>query len=1173
MSKLKHLAAAAALIGLATQVQAGYFPGSTDFEDNPLTNTVIWSGIDDVTQAIVPDATVPSPRPATYTPPSFSTTRANVLSVDNEASSPIVCNINAGAAMPASTIYADFLIKSYPLANDAPAPEVGPTDKLLVYTRVNAAGTDTNLCVLARPDANSITNESVITSTHIGKDEWHRIIIEAVDDGTYKVYCDTFGQNAALGTYYPINAVAQGSASMSNVAFAGSAYLDDLILSTFIPDLPITTLTWDTSFASVSYVVGNATNALNVADGSYEFQPAGPVTLIGDTGYRTFTTSGSAGSTVTLAAPTGIAKYFPQSATAGQDGTAGHPYEIPDIAALNALKDMVNNETNCTDLCFVQTADIALTNAWEGIGVKGGKDLVHGDDKNIPRYEQKAFAGTYDGGNFTISNFQMENGTDYGALFNSVNGATIKNLKITWGATTLCANSSADGSDTGATFVGVARESTLSNLTALVGANVVVSASKDFGGIVGYLMAGSTVDSCTNELNVASLKGGRKCGGIAIITEDGSGTATIRNCKNSGTCSGGSYDGAIVGYIGVATAIIGCENTANAPLLTCQAGTVTVSGGTKSVAYRTPFVKNGGTVNGLNFAIVDGDVATFVEDNALAAGNTYKVMADGATATYNFTAPGTIAFDTELFSPTYAITAAQGLALTDATSGNVKTYTAAIAAATWIGGASGAWNDASNWSGGFVPTNTTVATFTNSAQVAISATDACSGVVLSNANVKVVRANGVDAPILRFYGNGDSAVSVASGATGSFAVSGLALFNERKNETDLTIGCAFEVLDAITFRGISIVSDSTSASFTITGKTTISRNALVKTIDYGTTKFQGGIEVAKGVTAKISTPSHGGAQIGTGVTLVANDGAGAHTAIWLMKTTGTASRGVSLVNDASIVVDADHAATFYTKMGAGTENGFTCDIYEVCPKPTVIIVAEDGATLTGVTNGVPVTPGAVLSIGATGAAQGAEVTLTISNRVNNTVVTTTELPYSYTMQEYDAYVSVAAVQAPQGFNDPQGTPIEDPAVLDWLRDNGFTQADINALGNNYAALEKFYEAYIVNYDFRVPGAGVALSFTDITVTNDISVTVQLVRTAPLGPLHGKLYIYGATDLTAGFGERPIVDTSVTFTGDETFATQATEGTVTQTVTATLRFVSDKFFQAQIHAELPDNGEY
>ena len=53
-----------------------------------------------------------------------------------------------------------------------------------------------------------------------------------------------------------------------------------------------------------------------------------------------------------------------------------------------------------------------------------------------------------------------------------------------------------------------------------------------------------------------------------------------------------------------------------------------------------------------------------------------------------------------------------------------------------------------------------------------------------------------------------------------------------------------------------------------------------------------------------------------------------------------------------------------------------------------------------------------------------------------------------------------------------------------------------------------------------------------------------------------------------------MDTSVSFgETDETFDTQATAGTVTQTATATLSWISYKFFQAQIHAEIPDNGEW
>jgi hypothetical protein len=167
----------------------------------------------------------------------------------------------------------------------------------------------------------------------------------------------------------------------------------------------------------------------------------------------------------------------------------------------------------------------------------------------------------------------------------------------------------------------------------------------------------------------------------------------------------------------------------------------------------------------------------------------------------------------------------------------------------------------------------------------------------------------------------------------------------------------------------------------------------------------------------------------------------------------------------------------------------------------------------------------------------------------------------------------AAVSAPQGFNDPQGTAIEDPAVIDWLRDNGFDQDDIDGLGQNAAGTEKLYKAYILNYDFTKQGADGTLSISAITVDSDIAITVQLVRTAPLGAINGVLYLYGSNNLTAGFSRSPIDDTFIDFTGDETFATQASDGSVTQSVTATFSAsdVTAKFFKAVIQPPIVDNG--
>ena len=162
------------------------------------------------------------------------------------------------------------------------------------------------------------------------------------------------------------------------------------------------------------------------------------------------------------------------------------------------------------------------------------------------------------------------------------------------------------------------------------------------------------------------------------------------------------------------------------------------------------------------------------------------------------------------------------------------------------------------------------------------------------------------------------------------------------------------------------------------------------------------------------------------------------------------------------------------------------------------------------------------------------------------------------------------------FWDPEGRLIEDYAVVKWLSENGFTQADIDALGKDSAATDKLYECWVLNLNFKVQDAGATLSFTDITVSNRVSMTVQLVRKAPLaGCINGYLYIYGANDLAAGFDRDPIPDESVEyFTGDPYFnLVTASNDTVTQTAVATLNSsVTAKFFKAEIGIFTPYEPE-
>lgn len=372
---------------------------------------------------------------------------------------------------------------------------------------------------------------------------------------------------------------------------------------------------------------------------------------------------------------TGLSKYLGSQVQG--EGTAASPWQIPDLATLKALQAAVAaKDADCIDAYYEQTADIALDAAWPGIGVQNGKDLATGNSAEVAQFDAGAFKGTYNGGNYTISNFQMVDGLDYCGLFNSVSNATIKNLKVSYKDGNFAKDMAAANDACGATFVGVAKASTLQNLTSLAGT---VSCTKGFGGIVGYLMAGSTVDSCTNNVNLTSTKS-NKAGGIAMITQNGTGTAVIRNCQNNGTTTGNpTQKGGIVGYVGVATTIENCEDTAGSDpsFLHHQTGTLTLSGVNKAPAGVKSYTMTAtNIVDGLLFATVDGNVATFVHNADLALGNTYKVMGPGAA--YEFATTGSITFDEALVTPTVT---APGMVLSSSTSGNVTTYTATAAVA------------------------------------------------------------------------------------------------------------------------------------------------------------------------------------------------------------------------------------------------------------------------------------------------------------------------------------------------------------------------------------------------------------------------------------------------------------------------------------------------------------
>lgn len=561
-------------------------------------------------------------------------------------------------------------------------PSLGENDKLGICLNSNG-----NLIVLGEGE------DELSPESQIAENTWHRLTLVQVqvqESGKYgfNIYLDG---NQLIGAVDKAVFYAKVNAASTSVKFEGSGKLDNFVARTTDPFVTRTTeVVGIGDFATGGEYFTEVSNEAIAAAAAAGL----PLTLYGN---AALTATLNAGDSFTLIKGgyelTGLGdKYTVNGNTYTRvsawsdylgDAVAG-AYEIDDLTELKAFQANVGTLPTA-NLTFKLTADIALDAAWEGIGVKAGKDLVNGDNKDIPAYEAGAFSGTFNGQGHTISSFQMENGTDYGGFFNSVNGATIENLNVSYKENKLCANSSATGGDTGATFVGVARNSTLQNLTALATEDVdTVSASKDMAGIVAYLMAGSTVDSCTNELNVASLLTGkpRKSGGIALITQEGTGTATIRNCKNSGTvtlANASGQAGGIVGYVGQSTTIENCENTAAVKMLTHMGNTVTLQGVNKGNATVASYTGN--ATPGLNFATVNGDVATFVADDALVLDGSveYKVM--GPSAAYTFAAAGTLALDQSLAAATVTADTST-LVLSDETVDNVTTYTAVAGVAS-----------------------------------------------------------------------------------------------------------------------------------------------------------------------------------------------------------------------------------------------------------------------------------------------------------------------------------------------------------------------------------------------------------------------------------------------------------------------------------------------------------
>ena len=261
-----------------------------------------------------------------------------------------------------------------------------------------------------------------------------------------------------------------------------------------------------------------------------------------------------------------IGTYFPRTATAGQNGTAAHPYEIADADDLVALKDAVAAGFG-RDLCYVQTRDIDMSGAGPYAGVG-----TYAADLNAAA--SVPFIGTYDGGGHRISNVDFTQ-RNYGGIFNQVKGGTIRNLTVSnitcsaftggeWGCSIV------GNAGLGATLQGLVAEGSFGTAAKPCTHNVAGIAIRVCGGGANVE---TLVKDCTNN---ASLYGTyTKCAGITVLTQDQNGSSDdyvlFDGCVNNGTLtmSAGTYnpvkagsDGlaGIVGYVSEGTKMRNCTN-------------------------------------------------------------------------------------------------------------------------------------------------------------------------------------------------------------------------------------------------------------------------------------------------------------------------------------------------------------------------------------------------------------------------------------------------------------------------------------------------------------------------------------------------------------------------------------------------------------------------------------
>ncbi|MFR9584276.1 MAG: fimbrillin family protein [Rikenellaceae bacterium] len=223
-------------------------------------------------------------------------------------------------------------------------------------------------------------------------------------------------------------------------------------------------------------------------------------------------------------------------------GTEGDPYQIVNATQMRDLATTVNVGTTYSGIYFKLMNDIDLkgssSNLWTPIGV--------GETTS------DAFCGVFDGDSHSITGLYVDGSSNLKALFGSVYGGTIKNLKVKGTVTSTAASTGI--------IAGYSRNATFISCTTLEGSSV-TGGGNNTGGVAGCSY-GSTFTDCHNN---ASVSGSSYTGGIVGYCYANEVTI-FTNCSNTGKITNSStFTGGIAGKIfgtsGTVTTMTNCANS------------------------------------------------------------------------------------------------------------------------------------------------------------------------------------------------------------------------------------------------------------------------------------------------------------------------------------------------------------------------------------------------------------------------------------------------------------------------------------------------------------------------------------------------------------------------------------------------------------------------------------